>query len=114
MEDIKNNDYVLYKNIVGKVELILGETVIANIEGVKVKDHISKFKKWDKDKIHNISKEQFILAVDKILNTDYILAKYPRLDKNDINIILTSGAFLFTELRAELFKDRKPVEVENE
>ena len=114
MEAIKNNDYVLYKNIVGKVELIIGETVIANIEGLKVKDHISKFKKWDIDKIHNISKEQFILAVDKILNTDFILSKYPRLDKSDIDVILTSGAFLFAELRAELFKDRNPVEVENE
>ena len=104
MEVINNNDYVLYKDVVGKVEIILGDTVIANIEGVKVKDHISKFKKWDKDKIHNISKEKFIIAVDKILDEKYLTEKYPNLGKADIEIILTSGALVIQNLKDELFK----------
>lgn len=104
MEAIKNNDYILYKGVVGKVELILGDTVIANIDGVKVKDHVSKFKKWDINKIHNISKEQFIIATDKILDAKYLSNKYPKLSISDIEVILTSGALIVQNLKDELFK----------
>lgn len=114
METIKNNDYVLYKGVVGKVELVIGDTILANIEGLKIKDHISKFKKWDKNKIHRISKENFIVTVDKILNTDYLASKYPNLSKSDLEMILTSGALLFSLLKDELFKNRTTTEVNNE
>lgn len=103
MEVIKNGDYVLYGDMVGKVELIVGEKVIANVDGLKVKDHISKFKLWDKDKIHNISKEDFVLAVDKVLDIEYLINKYPSLGAYDINVIINSGALIIQNLKDELF-----------
>lgn len=114
MEAIKNNDYILYKGSIGKVETLIGDTVIANIDGKKVKDKIHNFKKWHRDKIHKISKENFIITTDKILNTDYLANKYPNLSKSDIEMILTSGALLFSLLKDELFKNRTTPEVNDE
>lgn len=103
MEVIKNNDYILYNGIVGKVELILGEIVIANVEGVKVKDHISKFKKWDRNKIANISRDKLKETLNKVLDKDYLMSKYENLSESDIDLILTSGALISKDLLEELF-----------
>lgn len=103
MEVIKNNDYIFYNGIVGKVELILGETVIANVEGVKVKDHISKFKKWDRNKIANISRDKLKETLNKVLDKEYLMSKYENLSESDIDLILTSGALISKDLLEELF-----------
>lgn len=103
MEVIKSNDFILYNGEVGKVELVLGETVIANVDGLKVKDHISKFKKWDIGKIPNITRNKLKETLNKILDKEYLTDKYPNLSENEINLILTSGALISKNLLEELF-----------